>query len=278
MKSIFLLLIMFGLSSCQSTGTKIIEEFEIPQWQLKKVNSLKKEFQLDPKASRIDSRPYFLYKMSHIEGSHHMSPSDFFIKQSDERFQLANRHYFQARRLSRYGIDIDEPVIVFGAAKGGEGEEWLMALYLEYLGVKKVEAVSLLGQGLKESNRIPVLPASRATWKPKYQKNLIASANDMKSLKSQPVDNVVVIDVRDSSSYLSSNIGSLDSYQKVNIYWKEFIDDNSRPNSDLFRRLLGLGLHPKKRILCVGEKPSHSATACMVLRKMGFVEAGIFLK
>lgn len=277
MKALLLILTTALLSSCQSAPTKLIEEYKIPDWQIKKVNSLKKDFNLNPDATRIDARQYFLYKMSHIEGSYHMNPEDFFIKQSGDRFQLANRHFFQARRFSRYGINKEQPVIVFGQGQAGNGEEWLMALYFEYLGVKEVEAVSLAGQGLKETGRVPVMPKSMPTWKPRFQENLILKREELKRLKRLPNSQVLVIDTRDGNEYLSSEYQGLEDFKKLNIFWKEFIDENSRPNPEVFEKLVGLGVHPKKRILCVGERPSHSATACMALKRMGFLEAGIYL-
>lgn len=280
MKLLLNALLLLILSSCSSAPTKVIEEYEIPDWQIRQIEELKKGFRLNKEAVRLDARPFFLYKLSHIEGAHHIDPRDFFPKGSKKKLQMSDRHYFQARRLSRYGVDNSIEVVVFGAGTSGNGEEWLLALYLEYLGLENVEAVNLQSRGLPETTRVPVMPKAKPTWKPRFDNSLVVQKRNVESWRKKDDFNentAIVLDVREEEAYLASSLTDLEGAKRINIFWKNFIDENSRPNFGLFESLVSVGFHPKKRILCVGDDVAHAATACMVLRRMGFPLAGIYL-
>lgn len=274
------ILVVLILSACASKPTKILTETEVPRWQKDKLRQLGEKVEYEKGDLLFDARPFFIYKLSHVEGAHSILPSDFFMKQSGGRYQLIQRHYFQARRLSRYGLDQKQKVLLLGRGPNGEGEEWLLALYLEYLGVETTEPILSSALGFKETTEVPIMPKARPTWKPRLDQSLIVSPEKLKLWTKEgsfSEANAIVIDTRESGAYLKSNAANYNGAKVINIPWKEFLTENSRPNTKLFSKLVGVGLHPKKRILCVGDKPSHSAVACMILRRMGFVEAGIYL-
>lgn len=279
MKLLIALLLMIG---CTSTETRVREEFEIPAWQIQKIKELAKKPVLAKDSIYLDARPFFLYQLSHIEKAYHMNPEDFFNQNSSTGdVKFTTKHYFNARRFSRYGIAQYTPVITIGRGIDGDGEEWLLALYLEYLGVENVTAINPSGMSFKEGNVIPVLPKSEKTWKPKLAENLILDdqiLNSIRKKKDLTSENTLIVDTRKPQDYLNSNLPRLSDIARVNIPWREFLDANSRPNPKIFDSLVNAGLHPSKRIICYGAKPGHAAVACMVLREMGFSNAGIYLR
>ena len=275
------LLLLFFLLACSSPETRVREEFKIPSWQLEKLKELDKRPQIFENSTYLDARPYFLYQLSHVDGSHPISPDDFFQVNSAGKTVLTSKHFFQARRLARYGLSKDSPVVVIGRGKAGEGEEWLLKLYLNYIGVKEVLALDPKGFSFKETSVIPILPSSEKTWKPTFNESLIVTASDIASLKAKAdlrADNTMVVDVNPAAQYLNSEVAELAGIPRINIPCQEFLGDNSRPNTKIFDSLVSAGLHPNKRILCVDDQISNAAVACMVLQEMGFYNAGVYLK
>ena len=279
MKLLIALLFFIG---CTSTETRLREEFEIPAWQMQKIKDLAKKPVIAEDSIYLDARPFFLYQLSHIEKAYHMNPEDFFsLDSKSAKVAFTTKHFFNARRFSRYGIAQHTPVISIGRGIDGDGEEWLLALYLEYLGVEKVIALDPGSMSFKEGNVIPILPKSEKIWKPKLVDNLIMDDQSLTAIRKNNdlnSENTLIVDTRDAQTYLNSSLSTLSDIPRVNIPWREFIDANSRPNSKIFESLINVGLRPEKRILCYGAKPGHAAVACMVLREMGFSNAGIYLQ
>lgn len=268
--------------ACSSPETRLREEFEIPTWQIQKLKDLAKKPVIAKDSIYLDARPFFLYQLSHIEKAYHMNPEDFFSSNTKTgKVSFTTKHYFNARRFSRYGVAPQIPVISVGRGVDGDGEEWLLALYLEYLGVENIIAINPSSMSFKEGNVIPVLPNSEKIWKPKLVDNLIMDDQSLNSIRKKNdlnSNNTLIVDTRDAQTYLNSSLTTLNDIPRVNIPWREFIDANSRPNPKIFDSLINVGLRPEKRILCYGSKPGHAAVACMVLREMGFSNAGIYLQ
>lgn len=282
-RTVFILcsLIITSCSLLKKEETKVYERNKIPKWQIDQIQTLNTDFKIDENTVFIDTRKAFSYSLSHIESAININHEDFQQKREHLNGMLDDRFYFHARRLSRYGIDIDTPVLVLGNGSAGHAEEAWLAWYFSYLGIKNVGFSLESLVKAKRNSDLPPPVDSKRPWKPQFQSNLRMDQKGLAKiikLNKKEKSGYLVIDVLTDKEFYSgkSELWSKYDLKFIHIPWTEFFDDQFKPNKDIFTKLVSVGFHPSKKIIVVSNKGQRSAAVTMALQKLGFVESANF--
>ncbi len=293
----FLLFLILSLASCASAPTKVYESVPLTRGKpLAPKVPPKKELVISEQTVIIDSRPAFVYALSHLPKSINLSWQEF-TETKPPRGRLVKDLFAKTRRLARIGISPSTPVVIIGEGKVGKSEEGRLAWTLRYLGVKDVDFASkdYFDQAKWVStpaNSEEAMPQSVAPWKPDLQKNLLVDKEEMKGLivskhkweKMKRDENaaakltkpeVKIIDVRPAKEYLASDKVQFLS-EILNIEWTEFFDDKERVNFEMLERLRQVKVTPQNRIVVLSQSGIESAAVTLALQNLGFVNAGNF--
>ena len=181
-----------------------------------------------------------------------------------------------ARRLATNGVDERRPVVVYGAARGGWGEEGRVAWMLHYLGHPRV---SILDGGIGAWTR-----AGGATTRVRPRPGAaVFTARPVAAARASAADvaraaatGTLLLDVRSEAEwrgarrYLSRRGGRIPG--AVHLTWSDLLaaDGTLDRSPALAARLAALGLTPTRPVIayCVGGV--RSGEAFVALRALGF--------
>ena len=181
-----------------------------------------------------------------------------------------------ARRLAARGVDERRPVVVYGAARGGWGEEGRVAWMLHYLGHPRV---AILDGGIAAWRRaggtttraLPHPLSGRFVARP-----VAAARASAADVARAPAANAVLLDVRSEAEwggarkYLSRRGGRIPG--AVHLVWSDLLaPDGTLDRSPALRqRLARLGLSAGRPVItyCVGGV--RSGEAFVALKALGF--------
>ncbi len=255
--------------------------------------------EIKPETVVVDTRPPFVFSLSHLPGAINLSWQEFTETNLKKRGQLVKDLFAKTRRLARLGISPESEVVIIGEGKTGHGEEARLAWTLQYLGIKKAEFVGKdyfdqarwVGSHVQEAPRAEV-----PMWKPSLQSSLLVTRDEIKKylvknkdLRPKDPTNVVegeigkdkltkarikIIDCRPSKEYLSGGLSFSPNVDVVNIEWKEFINDQGRPDSNTVNKLRNIGIGSDDRIIVLSQNGLESAVVVMTLLKLGIGNVG----
>jgi thiosulfate/3-mercaptopyruvate sulfurtransferase len=181
-----------------------------------------------------------------------------------------------ARRLADAGIDQRRPVVVYGDARGGWGEEGRVAWMLHYVGHPSVRVLdggvaAWRRAGGRLTRRVGRPPRGRFAARPVPAAR--ASAADV---ARAPTTGAVLLDVRSDAEwagarrYLSRTGGRIPG--AVHLVWRDLLapDGTIDRSAALAARLASLGLSPDRAVIayCVGGV--RSGEAFVALKALGF--------
>lgn len=277
-----------ALAACQTKPTT--GQFN-PERKMEVVTPTIEPIQVTAETVVIDARSRFDYSVAHVPKSINLQWSDFTEPEENQRGLLQKDLFAAARRLARVGIGPATPVVVLGAGPDGGGEEGRIAWMLAYLGVKKVDFVSLGSFRANMTNTVEEeKPKAAPMWKPEPVESLNVAREEVLfainkrgthqpvSYKDGPETLYKIIDVRGEKDYLGKEgFGArktVPNIDAVNIPWKEFFDKGLRPNPEMARKLASVGFDPSQRIIVMDNNGVASAAVTLALRQLGFPGAG----
>ncbi len=275
---IFCVGFLFFLLGCQTPETQVYTRSSVPYAiNLKKISE---PLEIKEHTVILDARKYFDYSMAHLEGSYHLDWQDFCDSSQRLLCRFKKDLFTEARRLARMGIGPHSEVIVVGYGTKGLGEEGRLAWTLFYLGVSKVQFVSMdyfRGRITHEqSHPLKSVPV----WKPDLvhqvrvtKKQLLNYIKNLAQFKD-----IVLLDVRTENEYLgrSSKGYRYPNLGAMNVKWTEFLTDQGRPNPEILPHLKAIGVTPQKRIVTLSDHGLRSSVVTMALLQMGYLSAATF--
>ncbi|HVK60494.1 MAG TPA: rhodanese-like domain-containing protein, partial [Bdellovibrionales bacterium] len=217
--------------------------------------------------------------------------SDFTEPEPAQRGIMQADLFGAARRLARLGISPESHVVVVGNGIYGNGEEGRVAWMLVYMGLSKVQFASLEALKPRVTNVIDTSSIKAVPmWKPEVRTSLNVTRDEVIfainergvekpiSFKGGPALVYHIIDVRSEKAYLGKEgVGSrahVPNMDAINIPWKEFFDKQMRVKTSMAQRLAQVGLDPANRVIVIGEDGVSSAAVTLVLRGLGYKNAG----
>ncbi|MCB0420982.1 MAG: hypothetical protein KDD61_08300 [Bdellovibrionales bacterium] len=272
------------LFGCSTPPTKVYQNnMDVLTGTLEK--GAKDPLVIDENTLVIDTRSEFEYGIAHIPKSVRISPSELYDSRSKLRGQLRPDLFRWARRLARLGIGPDGKVIVVGDVQSFSAGQVAWGLY--YLGVDDVQFASIgyFNQAMSNLKSKPYDPEK--LWKPKLRRSLLVSAEEVSdyihrglSAKNRDGQRVIMLDVRLKDEFLRLR-KIKKGFRKVNIDayhvpYKEFFTKLGRPNTDIARKLLAIGVQKEDRLIIISNKGQRSAGVTMALLSLGFSNAGNF--
>lgn len=266
----FVLILTFlaVLTSCQIPPTKVKEKGAPTPDQFR--TEL-----ITPKTVILDARSLFSYLNGHHPKALPVRWFDFSRDQGIHRGQLRSNLQSVADAMARLGVGLDSEVLVLGDGAYGDGSEGRVVWMLAYMGVKNVTFGRDGALTFKRKTGEPEELVNGASWKPVVDESLLISKLELKKLAHEKNKNsslpVVFIDVRAPREYLRQSPPT--DFGAMNIEWKEFIDDQGRPNHGMIAKLQAVGITKEHRIVLMSEQGVRSAMVTMALREMGFSKA-----
>lgn len=289
--------------ACTQAPTKTFESQPVYRHGGGKTNTNKvgsiDPIEIKPETIVLDTRPGFVYSLSHIPGSINLTWQEFTETNLKRKGALVKDLFAKTRRLARLGIGPDSNVVVIGDGKSGKGDEARLAWTLRYLGIKNVEFVGKdyfdqarwVNDSVKTSPKVAV-----PMWKPNLNSFLLVSKEEVKKylvkskdLKPKDSSQVMegeigaekmtkgrlkIIDCRDSKEYLTGSLNFSPDVDVVNIEWTEFIDDQGRPDPKIVNKLRNIGIGSGGRIIVLSQSGVESSVVVMTLLKLGIGEVG----
>ena len=181
--------------------------------------------------------------------------------------------------LAARGVRADRPVLVYGAADRGWGEEGRLWWTLRYLGHPRVRILDggvqawLRAEGPTAAEPAPEL-ASAPRWKGEVQVRLRADTEQVRLGPGHP--NVRVIDARTreeyegATPYLSARGGHVPGARLLS--WRDLLapDGRLKPEPELRRLLAAYGLAPGQRVIAYCTGGVRSAFLIAALAHLGF--------
>lgn len=187
-------------------------------------------------------------------------------------------------RFGELGVSDLRPVLVYGAADQGWGEEGRIWWTLRYLGHPQV---FILDGGVRAWVRAGRPVAEAATrgrgvgrWRPVVQARLRARARELADAPRR--NDVIVVDVRTreefegATPYLSPRGGHVPG--ALHLEWRRLLADDGRllPRAELERRLAAADLRPDARVIAYCTGGVRSAFFAAVLSHLGYSDAANF--
>jgi thiosulfate/3-mercaptopyruvate sulfurtransferase len=222
----------------------------------------------------LDARPASDYRRGHVPGAVQIDWTDF----RDGWWRtgkLPPDLQGLATKLAGYGVDERRPVVVYGKARDGWGEEGRIAWMLAYLGHREVSILdggwpAWLGSGLpvSQSNERPLSGHFVAHPVP----DLRASADDVEALRhgaGTVLDVRTIEEWRGATPHFAARGGHVPG--AVHLEWKDLLDARGRFDPDLARaRLRAAGVDPTKPVITYCTAGVRSAEAWLLLRSLGY--------
>lgn len=282
-----LLLLVLVVSACATKETRVGEN---PNRRMGDMSGVVEPVAITPETVIVDARPQFEYSVSHIPKSVLLRWADFTESEPAQKGILQKDLSGLARRLARYGIAPETPVIVVGRGQDGAGEEGRIAWMLAYLGVKNVRFADIDYFKVNRTNIPDATPLSSVpVWKPNPDESLNVSRSELLAvINRRGVQNPIawrkgapevlyrIIDVREESEYLgqSGSSGSVPNMDAINIPWREFFNPLLRPNPEIVAELTAVNITSEHRIIVLGHDGVSSAAVTMALRRLGYPNTG----
>lgn len=266
------LLVLIGCQTLPPTQVTETRSFDIQQL----VQKTRREIRLDEQTVIIDARTPFDYAMAHVPNSINLRWEDFSQLTGRAPGLLRPDLDRMAHRLALYGVLPETPVVIVGYGREGAGEEGRLAWTLYYLGVKDIQFVSInyFSSSLTSIESSPRVNAP--VWKANPLPTILTDRKEvLQALKlEEGKSKTHIIDVRTEREYFSkSGLGepySTPDLGAINIDWREFLDENGRPDRAMRSRLSGIGIRPQDRILLISQKGVRSGAVTMALLSIGF--------
>lgn len=184
-----------------------------------------------------------------------------------------------ARKLEAKGVDSGRPVVVYGAARDGWGEEGRIAWMLHYLGHPDVRVLDggfaawLAAGGTSSKDEVGRALRGRFSIHPRG--DVRARAEDVASAASR---GVVVLDVRSdeewrgAKKYFEKRGGHIPG--AVHLEWRTFLDATGRfDRTDALReRLARIGIGPTTPVILYCTGGVRSAETFVALRALGHTD------
>lgn len=238
----------------------------------------------------IDARPAFEFGLNHVNGSLNLNPSELKSPGAEIEGHLDFDLFRSARILSRKGLDPETPVVIIGSGLKGQGEEGLMAWYLNQLGFRKVQTMSmdLLRAQIQPEMERP----SKPLWKPTSQETLMDYDEFWSLLKAHGIKNQLqrppirqglrvgrkieggrlwILDVSDKASTNLNQWIEIEAIQHIS--WKKFYDEKGFVSSRVLQDLRSATMSDKDQILVLSDNGISSGAATYALNELGFKNA-----
>jgi thiosulfate/3-mercaptopyruvate sulfurtransferase len=245
---------------------------------------------LDTEAGRVtvlDARAARDYARGHVPGAVHIDWTDYRDgwcrtgRVPDDLSALA-------ARLGALGIDEARPVVVYGDARNGWGEEGRIAWMLHYLGHREVRVLDggvaawrAVG-GTLERSRVRA-PAGRFTARPvatvRASIDEVAVAAGLAPMPTgSTLQRPVLLDVRPRDEwdgarhYREPRAGHIPG--AVRVHWRDLLDDagHLKPRETLLPLLAQRGVTADRTIVVYCTGGVRSAEAFWMLRALGFAD------
>ncbi|MFN7943101.1 MAG: sulfurtransferase [Thermoanaerobaculia bacterium] len=228
----------------------------------------------------LDARSRGEYRNGHIPGAVRIDWSDF-RDDWGRTGKLPTDLGRLAERLAKLGIDDRRPVVVYGDANDGWGEEGRVVWMLAYL---RHPDVTLLDGGwkgwLEAKGAVSTLAEEprpgRFTARP--DPALRASGDDVEAARHGAG---VVLDVRSEREWL----GATPHFEArgghipgaIHLEWKELLDSRGRIDPDRARALLrGAGVDPARPVITYCTAGVRAAEAWVILRALGYADVRVY--
>lgn len=224
----------------------------------------------------LDARSAFDYGLGHWSEAIHFPWEK--LAESSATGQLKLDPRAARRSLSLVGITPETSVLVVGQGLKGQGEAGRLAWTLVYYGISDVQTTNQDAIDVYFS-QVEAKPKENAKeWDvPTRQELVIDRANFLKVVTSPRVDQAgvktLLIDVRSKEEYFAKkgNRYAEPDIQALHMEWKEFYEQDGRPNLLLKKRLSALGYSSKDRIIVFSNRGVRSSAAAYSLLANGFV-------
>jgi len=224
----------------------------------------------------LDARPAGDYRRGHVPGAIRIDWTDF-REGWGRTGKLPRDLEGLARRLAGFGVDANRPVVVYGNARKGWGEEGRIVWMLAYLGHPQARLLDGGWEAWLDAKQ-PVSVADERPLTGRFhavpQTALRAGVADVEGARR---GGGVVLDVRSDAEwrgatpYHEARGGHIPG--AVHVEWKELLDRRGRLDPDAARaRLLAAGVKPADRVITYCTGGVRSAEAWVILRALGYAE------
>lgn len=265
-----LVFILFLLSACQHTPTKVTREEPVMG------ENLTAEKLLQGRPVILDARPAFEFNLAHIPGAVNVRWEDFSQPHPKFRGELQGDLFAIARRLALVGIDPDTKVVVVGKGAQGQGEEGRIAWTLKVLGVKEV--YTLLHTSYRERNGLQEAPPAqnKSYWKPQVNEQLVVNLKDFK--KQAGKKSTIILDVRSTQEFSLRNLQHRKGVaaQVIHLPWTDFFVESGLPSTQIEKKLTTWGISKETPILIVSNHGVRSGAVTYALNFLGFTKVRNF--
>lgn len=263
------------LGACQLAPTKTSEREHRELSPL--IEKTGRPIEITDKTVVLDARSAFDYGLNHIGNSIGFSWEN--LAENASTGEVMRDGHKAALRLSLVGIDLKTPVVVVGYGSNGGGEEGRLAWNLLYLGLQDVQ-VSDVDTFRKSWTQKPTpAPANVPIWKATPHTEYVIGKKAFLKLaldaKGQIKNRVQIVDVRSANEYAKESPQKID-ISTLHIPWKEFYTATGRPDPDLKKKILALGIRQDDRIVLVSKHGVRSGAAAYALMALGFTHVENF--
>ena len=222
----------------------------------------------------LDARSASDYRAGHLPGAVRIAWTDF-RDGWGRTGKLPDNLDDLARQLAAYGIDSGRPVVVYGNANRGWGEEGRIVWVLAYLGHPDVRLLDGGWNAWLESQQAVSTAPSRplsAHFVARPVAGLRATADDVERARHGAA---TVLDVRTraewngATPYFESRGGHVPG--AVHLDWKELLDASGRLDPEAARaKLRAAGLEPTRPVITYCTAGVRAAEAWAILRALGY--------
>lgn len=237
----------------------------------------------------LDARDGDAYARGHLRGAIHIDWKDY----RDGRGRtgkLSSDLGRLASRLGERGVSNQRPVVVYGDAHTGWGEEGRIAWMLLFLGHSNVRVLDggfaswvAEGGGVTRERTRPVPGAFVASPRDSLRARMtdVARATGL-GPDTSPAPAPVVLDVRSRDEwdgarrYWEPRTGHIPG--AVHLEWRDLLDSTGRlrRGTELSSRFAALGLRPERPVIVYCTGGVRSAEAFWMLRELGFTDVRNF--
>ena len=265
----------FFLSACQLAPTKTSEHERRELSPL--IEKTSRPLEITDKTVVLDARSAFDYGLNHIGNSIGFAWEN--LAENASTGEVMRDNHKAALRLSLVGIDPKTPVVVVGYGSNGGGEEGRLGWNLLYLGLQDVQ-VSDVDTFRKAWTQKPTpAPANAPVWKAAPHAAYVIGKKAFLKLaldaKSQMKNRTQIVDVRSAGEYAKESPQKID-ISTLHIPWKEFYTATGRPDPNLKKKILALGIREDDRIVLVSNYGVRSGAAAYALMALGFTHVENF--
>jgi len=263
------------LCACAQTSKKIYATGEVDISTLRA--SLKIPIRIEKETIIFDTRSNFDFALSHLPQAVNLQWSEFADLKGAYPSHVKKNLDAEVRRLALLGITPNTPIVVVGRGLEGGGEEGRLAWTLLYLGFKDVQTAHMDRLGLHYSNVEVTARKNAPSWAPVLRPSLVASREEVIRVATGKFDeHIHIIDVRSRDEYFSKNEYlqyAVPDLRAIHIEWKNFFNEQGRPNLEILDQLKSVNIQPEDRILVISNNGVRSAAVTYALLSLGYEKA-----